>query len=211
MEEPRQNDAAAKRDRDQRVQQTRSAIVDSLNELVFERPYDEINVPDILNEAGVGRSTFYEHFRNKDQAILHSATDVLSVMADSIVPGSSRDELIHKLEHFRGNRRMVLDLLSGPIGAQMTHRTADLMQQRLEEIWPREAEPAAYRAKARGSAVRRGAVRPDPNMARVARSDRNSRPRGRDLDQHDRHGGRTDRAEFDAFVIVAEAVSSAPS
>ena len=50
---------------DRRVARTRGAIVDSFNHLVRERPYESIQVPDILDEAGVGRSTFYEHFRNR--------------------------------------------------------------------------------------------------------------------------------------------------
>ncbi len=119
--------------RDTRVLQTRGAIVGSFNELVFERPYDDINVPDILGEAGVGRSTFYEHFKSKDDVLLHAASEVLAVLADSVVGRADRTALVHKLEHFRLNRRMALDLLSGEIGVRIGRRFAEILQARLEE------------------------------------------------------------------------------
>lgn len=56
---------------DPRVARTTHALGRALIELIQERDYDEITVQHILDRAGVGRATFYAHYRNKDDA-LHS-------------------------------------------------------------------------------------------------------------------------------------------
>jgi len=56
--------------RDRRVERTQRLLTEALMELVRERDYDDITVQDILDRADVGRSTFYAHFRNKDQLLL---------------------------------------------------------------------------------------------------------------------------------------------
>jgi len=56
--------------RDRRVERTKRLLTEALMELVRERDYDDITVQDILDRADVGRSTFYAHFRNKDQLLL---------------------------------------------------------------------------------------------------------------------------------------------
>lgn len=61
--------SAAKRD--PRVERTKHALGAALIELMLERPFDTITVQDVLNRAGVGRATFYTHFRNK-RDLFHS-------------------------------------------------------------------------------------------------------------------------------------------
>lgn len=51
---------------DPRVQRTRDRLGDALVTLMQERPFDSIRVQDVLDRAGVGRSTFYAHFSDKD-------------------------------------------------------------------------------------------------------------------------------------------------
>ncbi len=55
---------------DRRIQRTRAVLQDALVELILEKGYESITVQDILNRADVGRSTFYEHFYDKDDLLL---------------------------------------------------------------------------------------------------------------------------------------------
>lgn len=56
---------------DPRVRRSVYALAAALTELMHERAFHRITVQDILDRAGVGRATFYSHYRNKDD-VLHS-------------------------------------------------------------------------------------------------------------------------------------------
>ncbi|MEV6277112.1 TetR/AcrR family transcriptional regulator [Nocardia sp. NPDC051832] len=62
---------------DRRVRRTRQLLHRALIELMLERGYDRITVRDILERADVGRSTFYTHFRDKDDLLVVSSTEFL--------------------------------------------------------------------------------------------------------------------------------------
>jgi AcrR family transcriptional regulator len=49
---------------DRRVVRSRAQLQDALRALVLEKDYDKISVQEILDRAGVGRATFYAHFRD---------------------------------------------------------------------------------------------------------------------------------------------------
>jgi AcrR family transcriptional regulator len=62
---------------DRRVQKTQKLLRGALVSLVSEKPYDSIAVKEILDRANVGRSTFYTHFRDKDDLLLSGIHDML--------------------------------------------------------------------------------------------------------------------------------------
>ena len=55
---------------DRRVRRTRQLLRDALMELTLERGYDHVTIQDILDRADVGRSTFYAHYRDKDDLLV---------------------------------------------------------------------------------------------------------------------------------------------
>jgi AcrR family transcriptional regulator len=62
---------------DRRVRRTQHALLHALMELVVERGYDRVTVQDIIDRADVGRSTFYSHFRDKEDLFLSGFDDEL--------------------------------------------------------------------------------------------------------------------------------------
>jgi AcrR family transcriptional regulator len=54
---------------DRRIQKTERHLHEALSALIREKPYDAIAVKEILARANVGRSTFYTHFRDKDELL----------------------------------------------------------------------------------------------------------------------------------------------
>lgn len=66
---------------DRRVERTRRAIHESLLSLMLEMRYDEITVQHILDRANVGRSTFYTHYRDKDEILVAAVEDLHAMLA----------------------------------------------------------------------------------------------------------------------------------
>src|SRR5215471_4589006 len=77
--------AAGKPKADRRALRTRNVLGDALVELMQQRPFHSIKVQDVLDRAGVSRSTFYTHYRDKDDLFLSDVEDfweMLSSMLD---------------------------------------------------------------------------------------------------------------------------------
>jgi AcrR family transcriptional regulator len=55
---------------DRRVLHTRDALGDALVQLMHEQPFESITVQQVLDRAGVGRSTFYTHYRDKEDLFM---------------------------------------------------------------------------------------------------------------------------------------------
>ena len=65
---------------DRRVRRTHDLLRKALLSLLLEKAYDRITVQDILDRADVGRSTFYAHFRDKDELLRSGFGDVYAAL-----------------------------------------------------------------------------------------------------------------------------------
>jgi len=66
---------------DRRVSRTRDVLGDALVELMHEKPFDDIKVQEVLDRAGVVRSTFYAHYRDKDDLFLSDVEDFFKMFS----------------------------------------------------------------------------------------------------------------------------------
>jgi AcrR family transcriptional regulator len=84
------------RTKDRRVERTRGLLRGALASLIHERPYDRIVVKDILARANVGRSTFYAHFRDKDELLQSGIEEILraSAPATTAAPAGPDDRIL---------------------------------------------------------------------------------------------------------------------
>ena len=57
-----------KKPSDRRTRRTRHKVSGALVDLIKEKRFDDITVQNLIDRAGVGRSTFYSHFRDKEDA-----------------------------------------------------------------------------------------------------------------------------------------------
>lgn len=62
---------------DRRIRKTLGLLHEALFSLIREKDYDAIVVKEILDRANVGRSTFYTHFRDKDDLLVSGVRDTL--------------------------------------------------------------------------------------------------------------------------------------
>ena len=57
---------------------------DALFALMQEKTFDEITVQELLDRAGVGRSTFYAHYRDKDDLFMSDVEDFLEMISTAL-------------------------------------------------------------------------------------------------------------------------------
>lgn len=90
--------AGAKADR--RVVRTRDTLGDALVELMQEKSFEDITVQDVLDRAGVGRSTFYTHYRDKEDLFLSDVEDFFAMLSTLLTrrgAGLERVAPVHEL------------------------------------------------------------------------------------------------------------------
>jgi len=90
------------------VQKTDHLLRDALMSLIHDKSYDSIVVKEILDRANVGRSTFYTHFRDKDDLLVSAIHDALQSMRPAARAGAA-DRVVWFglpiLEHIDRHRR----------------------------------------------------------------------------------------------------------
>jgi len=57
---------------DRRISRTRRQLRDALMALILEKGYDAVTIEDITERADLGRTTFYLHYRDKEELLLES-------------------------------------------------------------------------------------------------------------------------------------------
>jgi AcrR family transcriptional regulator len=114
--------------RNRQVRKTRTALLEAFGELVRKRRYADIRVADIIRRADTGRSTFYEHFRDKDDILRQSLCGILTAVADAVREDCDLAQLECILEHFRDNRKMARAMLRGPSSLQVIRVLANLIE-----------------------------------------------------------------------------------
>jgi AcrR family transcriptional regulator len=79
---------------DQRVRRTRDRLGDALVELLVQKPFDDITVQNVLDGAGVSRSTFYTHYRDKNDLFLSDAEEFFEGMATALSRFGDKSERV---------------------------------------------------------------------------------------------------------------------
>jgi AcrR family transcriptional regulator len=95
---------AAKTDR--RVERTRSALMSAFVELMLSGGYAGVTVEDIATRANVGRSTFYMHFKSREDILQRSLERPSAPLAAVAAGTMSAERLVPQLQHFHEQRRV---------------------------------------------------------------------------------------------------------
>ena len=108
---------------DRRQQKTRASIFKVLSRLLEEKRYNRITVQEIIDEANIGRTTFYSHFETKDELLKAMCTDIFShVFSEELISEKTHDfsdcksgledRLTHILYHLRDSQNDITGILS---------------------------------------------------------------------------------------------------
>lgn len=69
---------------DRRIRRTCERLGSALVALIQERRIDDVTVQDVLDRASVGRSTFYLHYRDKDDLLVSQLEKFLETMSTAL-------------------------------------------------------------------------------------------------------------------------------
>ena len=108
---------------DRRQKKTREAIFRAFERLLERGNYDSITVQEIIDEADIGRSTFYAHFETRDALLQALCTDIFDhVFSPELTKEATHDfsasspglepHLTHILYHLQEKRPMLQGLLA---------------------------------------------------------------------------------------------------
>ncbi|MGD0367757.1 MAG: TetR/AcrR family transcriptional regulator [Acidobacteriaceae bacterium] len=93
---PQMNTKPAKTDR--RILRTRDTLGGALVQLMHEKPFDDITVQEVLDRAGVSRTTFYTHYRDKDDLFLSDVEDFFELMSTFLTRGGAASKRVAPVE-----------------------------------------------------------------------------------------------------------------
>jgi AcrR family transcriptional regulator len=115
-----------KRIKDRRIERTRNLLHEALVSLIRQKEYDQIVVKEILDRANVGRSTFYTHFRDKDDLLVSGIHHMLGSHRpiEKQTSGGTHEQIIAFslpiFEHHYGHRQTGKGRI-GPRGRALLH------------------------------------------------------------------------------------------
>jgi len=102
---------------DRRVRRTRDVLGDALLALMQEKVFEEITVQHVLDRAGVGRSTFYSHYSDKNDLFLSDVEDFLELMSTLLTRGNAPLERVAPMREFLTHIGESRELLSAVAAA----------------------------------------------------------------------------------------------
>jgi AcrR family transcriptional regulator len=89
-----------KKTSDRRARRTRHQVHGAMFDLIKEKRFDDITVQNLIDRAGVGRSTFYTHFRDKEDAFEHQWRQFVWHLAEQIDWDKAGDDTFFPVKFF---------------------------------------------------------------------------------------------------------------
>lgn len=141
---------------DRRSLRTRQMLGEALIALLLEKRYDDITVRDILERANIGRSTFYEHYWDKEDLLTSEIERVIDVLDQRMATSSQHAaDLLPSLalfQHVQEQQRLFQALLRGQAIRQALKRGQGLqvVTQAFQDLLCRRVEQRLREQSKRG-------------------------------------------------------------
>jgi AcrR family transcriptional regulator len=119
---------------DRRTARTRQALISAFVGEVLSRNYDEISVEDIVKRADIGRSTFYMHYRSKDDLMRESIARPSAILSMIVGGDVTVPMLVPQLLHFHQQRIRSACFFRDPMRRLWVERLAEMMEPRLAKL-----------------------------------------------------------------------------
>ncbi|WFL76947.1 TetR/AcrR family transcriptional regulator [Altererythrobacter arenosus] len=110
---------------------TRAQILSTFNRLLLAGEKKRPAVSEIVTEAGVARSTFYDHFDGVEALFDESLSGLFRRIAHCLVGAGEREEMVWLMAHILENRERGRKLLSGPDAERIGNVLSRLLHEEL--------------------------------------------------------------------------------
>ena len=87
------------------VSRTYNTIIDAFNRLIAEKDFNKISVEMIMEKAGISRSTFYRHFKDKYDVMNANYKNLLDYFIDPAKSSNYRELCFHLFEYGQKNEK----------------------------------------------------------------------------------------------------------
>src|SRR5262249_52321613 len=85
---------------DRRIKKTRDRLGDALVSLMQEKPFGTITVQDVLDRAGVSRSTFYVHFTDKNDLLMSDVDEFFEAVSTALSARGDKSDRVFPVREF---------------------------------------------------------------------------------------------------------------
>ena len=127
---------------DRRITRTRDRLGDALIALIQEKPFDSITVQEVLDRAKVGRSTFYLHYKDKDDLFLSDVEEFLEAVSMALSHHKDQSDRVAPVQEFFAHVGQGKQLYDALVASGRIHDFFELAQghfargieQRLKEL-----------------------------------------------------------------------------
>jgi len=133
---------------DRRIQRTRQLLLNTIVELILEKGYETITVQEIIDRANIGRSTFYFHFKDKEELLLSGFENLRESYEGfyrHLAPGQTGwDFSLILFQHAEQNRPLIKALLGKQAGnallRHMEKNLVALLTNHFRKIWDKKKQ-----------------------------------------------------------------------
>ncbi len=114
---------------DARARRSRDALGDALIALMQEKRFDDITVQDVLDRAGVSRSTFYHHFRDKEDLFASDAGEFFHGLAHALTAQGDRSNRVFPVREFFEHVAQMKDFVARLRASDLFHQNMALARE----------------------------------------------------------------------------------
>lgn len=140
---------------DRRTQKTRKALSAALISLMNEKSYESIAVQEILDRADIGRSTFYTHYRDKNELLVDGLQGLREFLRNALEMASADSAHSYEkvigfslamFEHAYDHKEVFFSLVGGQgwsiVSSNLEKIIVQLMKKEARPLYKRKPDSA---------------------------------------------------------------------
>jgi AcrR family transcriptional regulator len=132
---------------DRRARRTRRLLKEALFSLILEKGYDAVTIEEITGRADLGRTTFYLHYKDKEDLLVEAIDSIAAELIARLPPpawnvvdprredgGLVMDAIRVTFQHAAENAQLYRIILRGEGAKQANRRIHAIIRQRASEL-----------------------------------------------------------------------------